>query len=609
MTDIAITDMSMVELPKDYRKLDADNPFYTLSQRLVNPVLRLDWQNGFYIAVCGAKVKCNGKIVFIACHSNEHNWILDGSKIKPLPWDTPAVITEVLGDTSRLSFSQLLSLIRQGSEKIEIDVSPEVFKTANHSAEQRFIPTQITGLNATLYPYQSHGVAWMSDMLDTTGGVILADEMGLGKTLQMIALFLVKGLHHHNPALIVCPTTLMANWCLEISKFAPGLTFLTHRGTDRTGFYKDLMRSQIVITTYDTLVNDISLFCGIDWDFVVCDEAQAVKNPQAIRRKAIARLPRKYTIPVTGTPMENSLLDLWSLTDLAIPGMLGEQQDFSLFYPDTEEGALALSTVADIIILKRQIKDVADDLPLRTDIDFPIEANAAAMLEYEKIKIQAIAEYGPAGKLVAVGQLAIYCAHPWLRVKDMRHENWEDNIELIPNPAYPLITPKMEVCLRLLKQAFLSGKKVLIFAVYNHCGELIQTAAAQQQLPDVYWNTINGATPQVERQAIVDEFSQHQGAAVLILNPKAAGAGLNITAATVVIHYTQNWNPALEIQASARAHRRGQTLPVTIYRLYYQDTVEEMMVQRSRWKRDLSHIAVPVSTRDKQDLAKVLSIK
>ncbi|MFN4157882.1 MAG: helicase-related protein, partial [Gemmobacter sp.] len=158
----------------------------------------------------------------------------------------------------------------------------------------------------------------------------------------------------------------------------------------------------------------------------------------------------------------------------------------------------------------------------------------------------------------------------------------------------------------LLRESFQNGRKVIVFALFNRIGDLIRKAAKDPI--SVYWGAINGSTPQQDRQAIVDEFSNHDGPACLILNPKAAGSGLNITAATVVIHFTPVWNPALEAQASAHAHRRGQTEPVTVYRLYYKDTVEEIMIDRSAWKSDLANETVPVSTRDAADIKRALEI-
>ncbi len=601
---------SVDNLDKDYRNFDLNNLPYTLSQRILDPYLLIEVKKGKYKASLGATVRKKDSKAFIACHSVFHNWILDNNIIRVLPFDTPDIINEFLDDalSDNLKYSIVLSIMRDGIEGVEIEVAPEVFEKANVRALSSELPCDIPDLNATLYPYQQNGVAWMYEALNSIGGLILADEMGLGKTMQIIALFLLSKLSNDSPALIICPTTLIANWYSELAKFAPSLTVIVHRGADRTGFYKNLMRSQIVISTYDTLVNDISMFRDIEWKYLVCDEAQAAKNPDSKRRIALGQLQRTYSIPVTGTPMENSLMDLWSLGDLAIPGILGSKDNFMNYYPDTESGAIELSTVTDTFILKRQVKDVANDLPDRTDIDLPVDLDDEAIDEYERIKREAIENYGPAGKLVAVGQLAIYCAHPWLRIKNPDKSDWEDNVELRQTPSVPLMTPKMIVCLNLLREALFMGKKVLIFATYNHCGEIIRNAVTKEKLPDAYWNAINGSTPQVDRQNIVDEFSDCAGPAVLVLNPRAAGAGLNITAATIVIHFTQNWNPALEMQASARAHRRGQSQPVSIYRIYYKGTVEETMVERSQWKRELGELAVPVSIRESDDLDKALSI-
>jgi len=600
--------MNVDVLSDDYRDFDKQSIPYEISNRILSPVLRIDNINGKYVARLGANIKRNNKKYFIACLSNSHNWILDGEKIKPLPYDAQNLVRQALLEDNPLdlNFHTVLFLKKNGIEGVVVDVAKSVFEKANKRAACMSLDKELPRLKANLYKYQEHGVAWMDHALGSVGGLILADEMGLGKTIQIIATLLLKEPTKDHPALIICPTTLIANWQREIKSFAPTLTMLVHRGSGRTGFYKDLMRSQIVITTYDTLVNDISIFLGVNWSFLICDEAQAAKNPESQRRKALGKVPRRYTIPVTGTPMENTLLDLWSLSDLAIPGVLGDQNSFEALYPDTESSATELSDIVDTYILKRRVEDVANDLPERTDIDLPIELDKAGEEEYLRIRNDVIEEYGKSGRLVAVGQLAIYCAHPWLRLINPNSKDLENNDE-IRKTASNLFTPKIEICTQLLKEAFITGKKVLIFAAYNNCSELIKKAASIKGLPNAYWNTINGATPQSDRQAIVDQFSEYHGPGVLILNPKAAGAGLNITAATVVIHYTQNWNPALEMQASARAHRRGQDLPVTIYRLYYLGTVEETMIERSHWKRELGAKAVPISSRENKDLDKALT--
>lgn len=600
----------VVEQEKDYRKFPESIPGYIFRDRLVSPLLLVTVRDGAYVAVLAAGIRKNGVFEIKECPSNDHNWVFDGNIIWPLPCDAPAIFKEVINnlDPYCLSFSDVIALRQLSGEELEVRVDGSVFEKANSKALKSRLSCDIEGLNATLYPYQEQGVAWMRNALASLGGVILADEMGLGKTLQIIALLMIERPVEGCPALIVCPSTLIDNWCREIEKFSPVLTYLVHRGGGRSGFYKDLMKPSIVITTYDTLVNDIAMFAGIEWTYLVCDEAQAVKNPVSKRRSCLDRVPRRYAIPVTGTPMENSLLDLWSLADLAIPGLLGTKEYFALVYPDTEDGAELLGCVTDVFILKRQVSDVANDLPERTNIDVPVALDEDDQREYRRIRDQAISDYGAAGRLVAINLLSLYCAHPWLRVKKAEDKFFENSVILERGSDRSIFTPKMEVCVNLLREAISRNKKVLIFAAFNRCGELISRAADQAGVPKAYWGAINGSTPQEDRQMIVDEFSAHEGAAVLVLNPRAAGAGLNITEATIVIHYTQNWNPALEMQASARAHRRGQAQPVIVYRLFYKSTVEETMIDRAHWKSELGSMAVPITFRDDEDIRKALSL-
>ncbi|WP_280950292.1 DEAD/DEAH box helicase [Pseudotabrizicola sediminis] len=330
-----------------------------------------------------------------------------------------------------------------------------------------------------------------------------------------------------------------------------------------------------------------------------------MKNPDSNRRKAIVTIPRRRSIPMTGTPVENTLLDLWSLTDFAIPGMLGDRACFEMEFPDTVEAGQALGRLTDPIILRRRVADVAGDLPERIDIDLPLELDDRLVDHYNAVRSATMEKYPVAGALVATLQLQLVCAHPWLRQND-GPESEIENATIERANDLPLVTPKVDRTVELLREAFANGRKVIVFALFNRIGDLIREAC--RGFPATHWDAINGSTPQQDRQSIIDDFTAHDGPACLILNPKAAGAGLNITAATVVIHYTPVWNPALEAQASARAHRRGQTEPVTVYRLFYKDTVEEVMIDRSNWKSTLANETVPVSSRDADDLKRALEI-
>ncbi|MCZ8302042.1 MAG: DEAD/DEAH box helicase [Beijerinckiaceae bacterium] len=529
----------------------------------------------------------------------------------PLPNDVTEVVAGRLAgmEADDLTFPEVLALERGSDDQLQVVLDPSVFESGNVAAGRMDPNAAVPGLQATLFPYQAHGVAWMAETLQRTGGLILADEMGLGKTIQIIGAMLLAPPANTSPALVLCPTSLIANWVRELQRFAPSLTIVVHRGADRARLHRDLQRSQVVITTYDTAVNDLVLFRAVEWSWLVLDEAQAVKSPDSRRRVAVAAIPRQRTIPVTGTPVENHLLDLWSLADLAVPGLLGSRALFERRFPDTDDAARVLSQITAPIVLKRMVRDVAKDLPERRDVPVPIELGADLARRYDAVLEETLERYPAAGALVATGQLQLFCAHPWLRSPHGLAPDWEDRVEIARYSGQALVTPKIERTLQLLREAFAHGHKVLIFVNFNACAGILREAADSEGLPLAFWGTINGGTLGSDRQPIIDAFAAYEGPAVLILNPRAAGAGLNITAASLVIHYTQVWNPALEQQASARAHRRGQTQPVTIYHMYYVDTVEEVMMERAQRRREMGAEAVPKSGAESADLARALSMR
>ena len=602
--------LDFTKLPEDFLLLQsAEQEDYRVASNVLEPVLFLMRENNKYRVRLGAKLIKRGFESTMFAPSLNCNWVVRDKLIHPLPRDVRKSVQNVLADCNPedLTFPELIAIMRVEGPAIGIETDPSVFAVSDEPMELPDGHLDIPGLEAKLYPYQERGVLWMKEALSRTGGVILADEMGLGKTIQIISLLLLEPPSESSPALIICPTTLIANWVRELSRFAPSLSVQVHRGAYRSRLHRYLQQTQVVISTYDTVVNDLVLFKAIDWSYVILDEAQALKNPDAIRRVAIAELPRQKTIPVTGTPVENHLLDLWSLADIAIPGLLGSRDWFESNFPDTEPAARSLAEMTNPVVLKRQVRDVAKDLPDRLDIEVPIELGRTLAREYDRVLDETLAKHPEAGPLVATGQLQLFCAHPWLQTSDPSVSGWEDRITIARQSGIPLITPKLERAIDLLSEAFSLHKKVLIFANFNACNILFAEAA--EKLPKAFWGAINGSTPAEERQAIVDDFSNFNGPAVLVLNPRAAGAGLNITAATVVIHYTQVWNPAIEQQASARAHRRGQTEPVTIYHMFYVNTVEEVMMERAQRRRELGAEAISISGDEKTDLERAMSMR
>ena len=429
------------------------------------------------------------------------------------------------------------------------------------------------GLKAELYGYQKDGVHFLNLMANQDLGCILGDEMGLGKTIQVIALMLSEHSAGRLPTLVVAPATLLENWRRELIQFAPSLSVVVHAGPNRVGIVSRLAEFDVVVTSYDIAVRDEPMLSTIRWNIVALDEAQNIKNPEAQRTIAVKNLPRRVSLAVTGTPVENKLTDLWSLSDFVLPGLLGKRGDFESLFDNTNLDASQLAPVVAPILLRRLVKEVAKDLPERIDIPQPIIMSRHMAEMYEQVRLSAIEEYRKSASLVALQRLRMFCTHPILTGYDL------------PDPAKHM--PKYQRLIELLEEIFSREEKCLIFTTYNGMTDIFL-----QDLPkrfdEQYFNFIDGRVPVPNRQSIVDEFSVFSGGGATILNPRAAGVGLNITAANHVIHYNPEWNPAVVDQASARAYRRKQQRPVTIHQLYFVDSIEEVIIGRLGLKRGLA---------------------
>ena len=485
--------------------------------------------------------------------------------------------TTGVGDVGVISFRAYLKLrkLAQTHDLVLDRTEGEVIQpgiTANQSLD---VPRLFKG---KLYPYQLNGWRWLSFLFKEQLGGILADEMGLGKTVQIITALADPDRDSVSPALIIAPSTLLENWRREVLKFSPSLVTTIHQGPARTGAPSILEDNDVVITSYDTVVRDGALFYMVIWKVVVLDEAQAIKNPGTKRAVSVKGLKRKVSIAVTGTPVENRLRDLWSLMDFVLPGYLGSESEFEQWFADDENAATELEQLVSPMLLRRRIQEVAQDLPDRIEIPQVLDLDEQEANQYERIREEIVTEYGKSATLVALMKLRMFCTHPLiLKQKGL----WGRNI---------LKFGKFARLLEILEEIFENGEKALVFTSYNMMSDLIVEQVREQF--GIYSNYIDGRTPVPERQEIVDKFASERLPGVLALNPRAAGTGLNITAANHVIHYNLEWNPAIEDQASARAYRRGQDKPVTIHRLYYANTVEEVIDQRLERKRNLANTAV-----------------
>ena len=472
-----------------------------------------------------------------------------------------------------ITLKQYLNLRKLSADSEVIrDESGETAKASLFKDEPDSPPPH--SFSGTLFDYQKDGLRWLTAIASQGIGGILADEMGLGKTIQVIALLAAEISENRHPSLVVAPATLLENWRREIGRFAPSLRTLVHRGSDRTGFPSKLRDYDTVVTSYDTLVRDSSLLRGISWNIIILDEAQAIKNPETRRTRSVKRIPHRVGIAVTGTPVENSLSDLWSLMDFVLPGFLGTRSEFEATYRDNETFALELDTLVSPVLLRRRVADVAGDLPPRIDIPQALELGFQQAEDYEAVRQSVWHEYGE-GKQVtftALMRLRMFCTHPALTG---------------PTPDDPVDNSvKYRRLVEILEEIFQTGEKAILFTSFQKMTDILLTDIPQRF--GVLVTFIDGRVPVENRQTTVDRFSKVRGGALLVLNPRAAGTGLNITAANHVIHYNPEWNPAVEDQASARAWRRGQTRPVTVHQLFYTDTVEEVMHDRLTRKRSLA---------------------
>ncbi|EKO3583400.1 DEAD/DEAH box helicase [Vibrio metschnikovii] len=447
-----------------------------------------------------------------------------------------------------------------------------------------------------LYPYQKQGVDWLSFCVYSGVGTILADDMGLGKTAQIIALCCdVLEKNSNAKILIVVPNPLLDNWIREFAFFAPQVEPYLHYGTARRGVSSALLGHNVVITPYTTMASDISMLEELYFDLAVFDEASMLKNPNSGRSIAVRRLDIGVAVAMSGTPVENSLMDAWSLSDLVFPLYLGSQEDFKSRYVHRDLSETLSENLEELeaslrqITLRRMKKDVLAQLPEKLDIHLPVSQTESEKSAYDNIIEEMQNDPDGSGILPLINKLQQFTAHPAL----LNPKTPTDVRSLSAQSA------KFELMLLKLDAIALSREKVIIFATFQKAIDLVKGAVKEKY--GITAGVIDGRTPNEERQPLIDEFSSSEGFDVLILHPRTAGMGLNITAATHVIHYCRQWNPALEEQATARAWRNGQKSVVSVYYMYYANTIEETIDERIRLKQQLSDRVVSVADEKETD--------
>ena len=447
-----------------------------------------------------------------------------------------------------------------------------------------FEPQLPSTLQAELRDYQVDGFAWLARLAEWGVGACLADDMGLGKTLQALALLLARA--PNGPSLVIAPTSVCMNWISEAARFAPTLNVKLFGPGDRAAMLAGAGPFDLVIASYGLLQQDAPAFAKVRWHNIVLDEAQAIKNTATKRSQAVMALSGDFRMVATGTPLENHLGELWNLFRFINPGLLGTSDQFNLRFANpiekaqdkrAEAGArVRLRRLIQPFILRRTKAQVLSELPPRTEIVLPVELTPEETALYESLRRDALE------KLAAINapesQKSIQILAEMMRLRRACC-----NPALVA-PELGLESSKLTVFSRLLTDLLENRHKVLVFSQFVDHLTLIRKHLDARGIGYQY---LDGATPMQERKKRVDAFQAGQGD-VFLISLKAGGVGINLTAADYVIHMDPWWNPAVEDQASDRAHRMGQLRPVTIYRLVARHTIEEGIVELHKHKRDLA---------------------
>jgi SNF2 family DNA or RNA helicase len=516
-------------------------------------------------------------------------------------------------------------------------------RASKQSGEAVLACPPLGALEEVLRPYQKQGVAWLRFLRENSFGGILADEMGLGKTLQALAFLwssagvapapineiashtrhateeisrqlAVRDRRDACPTLVVCPTSLVFNWMAESKKFTPDLKVLALHGPERHRLFDQIPGSDLVVTSYALVRRDAERYAGIEFDTVVLDEAQHIKNRQTQNAQAVKAIRSRHRLVLTGTPLENSVLDLWSIFDFLMPGYLGTAQDFRERYeipiareknPDAQA---RLARRLKPFILRRLKREVAADLPAKIEqvsfCELTRDQRAVYQQLLEATRKQVLDATGAQG--LARSRMVVLTA--LLRLRQVCCDLRLLGLEAAPdstraeegNRLTPTLSPnggegeasagqvttatsgKVEMFEELLEEVLDGGHRALVFSQFTSMLALLMEQLVAEGVEFCY---LDGST--TNRAAVVERFQKSPDIPVFLISLKAGGVGLNLTGADTVIHFDPWWNPAVEDQATDRAHRIGQQRVVTSYKLITRDTIEEKILLLQQRKREV----------------------
>ena len=480
-------------------------------------------------------------------------------------------------------------LLKQNSqvEVIKNKEYEEIIEDTNATNEYDNVPCE---LEEVLRDYQKVGYKWLITLDKYGFGGILADDMGLGKTIQILSVLLMnkKISKNKRPSLVVAPSSLTLNWKNEAEKFARNLSILIINGTaeERKEKIKQIKNYDLVITSYDLLKRDIEEYENADYIFryIIADEAQYIKNNNTQNSKAIKRIKAETKYALTGTPMENSLSELWSIFDFIMPGYLFTYKKFKKNYEipivreHDEEMLKKLKMIIEPFVLRRTKKEVLKELPDKTTIIL----NNEMLEEQEKIYLSYLAqarnelqeeiedkgfEQSRIKILALLTRLRQICCHPSLFIS-----NYKDG------------SGKLNQCIELVKDGIQSGHKMLLFSGYTSMFEIIEQALKKE---GISYLKLTGKTSVKDRFDLIEKFNTNENIKVFLISLKAGGTGINLTSADMVIHYDPWWNLSVENQATDRTHRIGQTKKVQVYKLITKNSIEEKIYDLQQRKKEL----------------------
>ncbi|MDZ7892068.1 MAG: DEAD/DEAH box helicase [Rhodoferax sp.] len=512
--------------------------------------------------------------------------------------------------------ASLLDASRVGAHQgwqLEGDVGLAALAKRLHTTGQPQPVAAPAGLRVQLRPYQLEGLAWLQYLRAQHLGGILADDMGLGKTAQALAHVLLEKQAGRldRPVLVVLPTSLLFNWQAEAKRMAPDLRVLNLHGPDRAALFEAMPAHDLVLTTYPLLWRDIEVLAAQPFHLVILDEAQMVKNAASRSARALRQLQSRHRLCLTGTPLENHLGELWAQFDWLMPGFLGDQRSFAARWrkPIEENGetvrAALLAQRVRPFILRRRKQDVATELPPRTEVIQRVQLQGRQRELYESVRVAAdkqvrrvLQRQNFAGAQIsildALLKLRQVCCDPHLvKGSELGADMERAKLEALTDLLVPLVD---------------EGRRVLVFSQFTELLELIADVLSALRMPFL---SLTGNTRPAQRGKLVQRF-QGLEVPVLLVSLKAGGVGLNLTAADTVIHMDPWWNPAVEEQATGRAHRIGQDQPVFVYKLVVQGSIEERMLELQARKHALSdsvlgHDAEGAAKFDEADLQALLA--